>query len=103
MVRIVVTPTWANLIDFETTAGLGRDVVPHDLRHWYASQLLNAGESVVTVADRLGHSNATTVLKTYSHLIDGQEDRTRRAIDEAFGSHSARAAKPAPATRPHEA
>jgi integrase len=70
-------------------ANIGRDAVPHDLRHWYASRLLHAGESVVTVAERLGHSNATTVLKTYGHLIEGQEDRTRRAVDQAFESPSA--------------
>lgn len=85
-------------------AGLPRHVVPHDLRHWYASQLLNAGESVVTVAERLGHSNATTVLKTYGHLIEGQEDRTRRAIDQAFASPPESAAESGPASaRPHEA
>jgi hypothetical protein len=35
--------------------------------------LLAAGESVVAVAERLGHENATLVLKTYGHCC-----RTRR-------------------------
>jgi integrase len=68
----------------------------HDLRHYDASTLIHAGESVVTVADRLGHSNATTVLKVYAHLIEGGEDRTRRAIDGALGS--AARTKPGPDT-----
>ena len=58
----------------------------HDLRHTYASWLLAAGESVVTVAARLGHRNANMVIKTYGHLVPGTEDRTRRAIDLAWKS-----------------
>jgi len=46
--------------------------------------LLAAGESVVAVAERLGHENATLVLKTYGHLMPDSEDRTRRAVDEAW-------------------
>jgi hypothetical protein len=40
--------------------------------------------SVVAVAERLGHENATLVLKTYGHLMPDAEDRTRRAIDDAW-------------------
>jgi integrase len=58
----------------------------HDLRHTYASWLLAAGESVVTVAARLGHRNATMIIQTYGHLVPGTEDRTRRAIDAAWES-----------------
>ncbi|MGI8817255.1 MAG: tyrosine-type recombinase/integrase [Pseudonocardia sp.] len=55
----------------------------HDLRHHYASVLLAAGESVVAVAERLGHDDATMVIKVYGHLMPDSEDRTRKAIDEA--------------------
>ena len=58
----------------------------HALRHHYASVLLAAGESVVAVAERLGHENAALVLKTYGHLMPDSEDRTRRAIDDAWTS-----------------
>jgi integrase len=47
-----------------------------------ASVLLAAGESVVAVAERLGHENATLVLTTYGHLMPDSEDRTRKAIDD---------------------
>jgi integrase len=67
-------------------AGLSDDVTPHDLRHHYASELLAAGESVVTVAARLGHNNANTVLKTYGHLVANQDDRTRQAIDRLWAA-----------------
>jgi integrase len=58
----------------------------HDLRHTYASWLLAAGESVVTVAARLGHRNANMVIQTYAHIMPNSEDRTRRAIDATFKS-----------------
>lgn len=65
-------------------AGLPAGTTSHDLRHHYASVLLAGGESVVAVAERLGHENATLVLKTYGHLMPDSEDRTRRAVDEAW-------------------
>src|SRR4051812_28714255 len=65
-------------------AGLPAGTTSHDLRHHYASVLLAAGESVVAVAERLGHENASLVLKTYGHLMPDSEDRTRRAVDEAW-------------------
>jgi integrase len=64
-------------------AGLPAGMTSHDLRHHYAS-VLSAGESVVAVADRLGHENATLVLTTYGHLLPDSEERTRRALDEAW-------------------
>ncbi len=67
-------------------AGLPAGTTSHDLRHHYASVLLAAGESVVAVAERLGHENATLVLKTYGHLMPDSEDRTRRAVDDAWSA-----------------
>lgn len=59
-------------------------VTTHDLRHHYASVLLAAGESVVAVAERLGHEDATMVLRVYGHLLPDSEDRTRKAVDAAW-------------------
>ena len=67
-------------------AGPPAGTTSHDLRHHYASVLLAAGESVVAVAEHLGHENATLVLKTYGHLMPDSEDRTRRAVDEAWSA-----------------
>ncbi|MCU1668041.1 MAG: integrase family protein [Blastococcus sp.] len=67
-------------------ADLPAGTTSHDLRHHYASVLLAAGESVVAVAERLGHENATLVLTTYGHLMPDSEDRTRRAVDEAWSA-----------------
>jgi hypothetical protein len=43
------------------------------------------GESVIVVAERLGHENANLVLSTYGHLMPDSEERTRKAIDDAWG------------------
>jgi integrase len=67
-------------------AQLPEGTTTHDLRQHYASVLLHAGESVVAVAERLGHENASLVLSTYGHLMPGSEERTRRAIDAAWSA-----------------
>lgn len=71
-------------------AGITARTTPHTLRHSYASWLLSEGESVVTVADRLGHNNAQTVLSVYAHIIVGAEDRTREAIARVWEAHGSR-------------
>lgn len=65
-------------------AGLPAGTTSHDLRHHYASVLLAAGESVVAVAERLGHENATLVLTTYGHLMPDSEERIRKTVDAAW-------------------
>jgi site-specific recombinase XerC len=67
------------------------ETTSHDLRHHYASVLLAAGESVVAVAERLGHDDATMVIRVYGHLLPDSEDRTRKAVDQAWSSGSGEA------------
>ncbi|MDT7653027.1 MAG: hypothetical protein QOI36_4433, partial [Pseudonocardiales bacterium] len=43
------------------------------------------GESVVAVAEYLGHEDATLVLRTYGHLMPNSDDRMRHAIDGVWG------------------
>lgn len=56
----------------------------HQLRHHYASILLDGGVSIRQLADHLGHTDPGYTLRVYTHLIPDSEDRTRRAIDSAF-------------------
>lgn len=49
-------------------AGLPDDFTFRGLRHTYASQLIQAGATIFAVAEQLGHSDPTTVLRTYGHL-----------------------------------
>ena len=48
-------------------AGAPATVRLHDLRHFQATQLLDQGLAVSSVAKRLGHANGTTTLKVYGH------------------------------------
>ena len=56
----------------------------HALRHWYASVLLDAGESIKAVSEYLGHADAGFTLRTYTHLMPASHERTRKAVDAAF-------------------
>jgi integrase len=47
----------------------------HDLRHFSATRLLNAGVPVRTVSGRLGHANASTTLGVYAHFVT-ESDRS---------------------------
>jgi integrase len=71
-------------------AGLPVGTTSHDLRHHYASVLLYAGESVVAVAERLGHKDGSLVLKTYGHLMPDSEERTRQALEKAWSADPVR-------------
>ncbi|MCI3932149.1 tyrosine-type recombinase/integrase [Streptomyces sp. AN091965] len=62
----------------------------HALRHFYASVLLDAGESIKALSTYLGHSDPGFTLRVYTHLMPSSEGRTRKAVDGVFraaGSH----------------
>ena len=48
--------------------------------------LIDGGESVTVVADRMGHKNATETLHPYSHLWPSSDDKTRQVLDKAFAT-----------------
>ncbi|GAA3249316.1 tyrosine-type recombinase/integrase [Streptomyces lavendulae] len=56
------------------------------LRHTYASVLLEAGESIVTLARWLGHSSPTTTLDHYAHFMPQAGGNGRAAIDALLGT-----------------
>jgi integrase len=51
-------------------AGLRR-IRFHDLRHTYASLLIQNGESLAYVKDQLGHSSIKMTVDVYGHLVPG--------------------------------
>jgi integrase len=79
--RSVFSRVWRRAVG---TAGLPAGTSFHDLRHHYASLLIDHGESVKIVQARLGHASAAETLNTYSHLWPDSEDRTRAAVDTAW-------------------
>jgi integrase len=64
---------------------LGRENGMHALRHFYASVLLDSGESVKALSEYLGHHDPGFTLRTYTHLMPSSEKRTREAVNRAFG------------------
>jgi integrase len=48
----------------------------HDLRHYVATHLLEAGVPVRAVSERLGHANATTTLGIYAHAVPATDQRS---------------------------
>ena len=44
-------------------------ISPHGLRHTAGSLLLDAGCSLASVAEFLGHANTTTTSKIYTHAV----------------------------------
>ena len=66
-------------------AGLADAITFHDLRHFFASVLIASGCSIKQVQMALGHDSARITLDTYAHLIPGDEDKVRDAIDRVVG------------------
>lgn len=60
----------------------------HALRHFYASVLLDAGESIRALAEYLGHGDPGFTLRTYTHLMPTSAARTRAALDRILRSTS---------------
>ncbi|MEU9111568.1 site-specific integrase [Streptomyces sp. NPDC048483] len=57
----------------------------HALRHFYASEQLETGESVVSLARWLGHSDPGFTLRKYAHFLPRAGARGSAAIDAVFG------------------
>ncbi|MEQ8199788.1 MAG: tyrosine-type recombinase/integrase [Syntrophomonadaceae bacterium] len=50
-----------------------------DLRHGHATQLLELGEDITVISNRLGHSTITLTADTYAHV---RERLQRKASDK---------------------
>ncbi|MGE5415889.1 MAG: tyrosine-type recombinase/integrase [Acidobacteriota bacterium] len=53
----------------------------HDLRHGHATQLLELGEDITVISNRLGHSTITLTADTYSHV----RERMQRDASNKLG------------------
>lgn len=54
----------------------------HDLRHTHATLLLSQGIDVKTIQKRLGHSNISTTLNTYTHVLDELDQNAAKALEK---------------------
>lgn len=68
--------TWNTAV---TSAGV--DCTPHDLRHTYASWLLQDGVSIEALSALLGHKDIATTQR-YAHLADTQWEQVREVLGD---------------------
>ncbi len=54
----------------------------HDLRHSYASMLIELGTPPLEIQERLGHEDIQTTLNTYSHLYPNKHIETDKKLEK---------------------
>ncbi len=65
-------------------AGL-REIKYHSLRHTYATRLFEAGVPIKTVQALLGHSDISTTMNIYTHVMPEQKSIAAERINNLFG------------------
>jgi integrase len=58
----------------------------HDMRHTFASLLIDQGESIKYIQTQLGHSNPVITLKVYAHLLKGSNPEAAKRLENAVFS-----------------
>ena len=64
----------------------------HDLRHAFATFLLDQGEELRTVMELLGHSTIRLTADTYGHVLSARARAAAGAIDRLLGGTDQRTA-----------
>lgn len=86
--RTGTNPRYHNFIRFHWRPHLKARSVDyksfHTCRHYVASTLIGENVPLSAVARYLG-DNEVTILRTYSHLIDGMQHMAASAMDDALG------------------
>lgn len=86
--------TWGPALNKAKITRVARTDGFHALRHFYASTLLDAGETITALSEYLGHADPGFTLKVYTHLMPSSKERTRRAVDGIFGDGQPDAGRP---------
>lgn len=69
-------------------AGLPAGFRFHDLRHYFASTLIDGGCSVKVVQQQMRHGSASTTLNVYGHMMPDADETARAAIAEAMAARA---------------
>ena len=75
-----LTQKW---IRFRTAKGL-KDIRLHDLRHTCATSMLLAGINMKVIQKRLGHSDISTTMNIYAHVLPSMNKDAGEKIDAAI-------------------
>nr|DAM41011.1 MAG TPA: Integrase [Caudoviricetes sp.] len=65
----------------------------HTLRHTYASMLLDVSKDVTVVTKQIGHSNPSTTLRVYSHMLKGKDRNAVNCLEESINAEKEKNAK----------
>lgn len=77
---IIIPDKWRTRYFYKALDKAGiRKIRIHDLRHTYASLLIQAGESLAYVKEQLGHHSIQVTVDVYGHLIPG---KNKDAVDK---------------------
>jgi integrase len=83
--RVAVQKAWLAICKTARVTGLRI----HDLRHSFASQLVNEGASLPLIGSLLGHANPVTTAR-YSHLYDSPQREAVERVGQIFTSRGRR-------------
>jgi len=76
-----------NRVFFKALAKAGmRRIRIHDLRHTFASLLIQNGESLAYVKEQLGHHSIQITVDIYGHLVPGANRQAVDRLDDDFQS-----------------
>ena len=56
----------------------------HDLRHTFASLMLQRGAKPKVISEALGHSSVAFTMDVYSHIIEGMQSEAMALLDEVL-------------------
>lgn len=56
-------------------------VLPYTFRHTMASLLIRAGVPIKVVSERLGHEDVATTLRTYAHVMEGDQEKAAAEME----------------------
>ncbi len=59
------------------------------LRHWGATEMVEAKVPIKAAQERLGHSRPDVLLKFYAHVIDASADEAAATLSQGLGAKSA--------------
>lgn len=54
----------------------------HTFRHSHATYLFSKGVNILLISKRLGHSNVSTTLNTYTHILEDMESQLIQALEK---------------------
>ncbi|MBO1264445.1 site-specific integrase [Proteiniclasticum sp. SCR006] len=61
-----------------------KEMPPYNLRHTHATILLNNGENIKVISERLGHKSVKTTMDTYASVMPKTRTKTADLLDNLF-------------------